>query len=161
MFAVSAFDLETCNVENQIYCEPYAASVYHLNSLRECFNDDLKEKELQMERENVLVPDPENNNPVLHMIEYVINNYKGKPKIIINKHGKKMIWSYKYQFVGHNASGFDNYIVLKSIPKSYTSVKIKKYREDSEGLVSEPDLLTKMKKNFGNMLNSFVRNVIY
>ena len=78
-----------------------------------------------MERENVLVPDPENDNPVLHMIEYVINNYKGKPKIIINKHGKKMIWSYKYQFVGHNASAFDNYIVLKSIPKSYTSVKTK------------------------------------
>ena len=28
--------------------------------------------------------------------------------------------------VGHNASGFDKYIVLKSLPKSYTSVKISK-----------------------------------
>ena len=34
------------------------------------------------------------------------------------------ISSYKYQFVGHNAIGFDNYIVLNSLPKSHTSVKI-------------------------------------
>ena len=31
--------------------------------------------------------------------------------------------SYKYQFDGHNASGFDNYIVLNSLPESHTSVK--------------------------------------
>ena len=89
LFAVFAFDLETCNVENQLYCEAYAAGVYHLNRLYECFNGDLTEKELQIERENVHVFDPENNNPVLDMINYVINNYKGKPKIIRNKHGKK------------------------------------------------------------------------
>ena len=36
----------------------------------------------------------------------------------------KKISSYKYQVVGHNASGFDNHIVLNSLPKPYTSVKI-------------------------------------
>ena len=63
------------------------------------------------------------------MIIYVINNYKGKPKIIRKKHGKKFISSYFYKFVGHNVPGFDNYIVLNSLPKSYTTVKTKKHRE--------------------------------
>ena len=68
----------------------------------------MTEKELQIERENVHVFDRENNNPVLDMINYVIDNNRGKPKIITNKHGKKIVSSYKYQMVGHNASGFDN-----------------------------------------------------
>ena len=36
----------------------------------------------------------------------------------------KKISSKIYQFVGHNLFGFDKYIVLSSLPKSYTSVKI-------------------------------------
>ena len=31
--------------------------------------------------------------------------------------------SFKYQFVGHNACGFDNSIVFNSLPKSYISVR--------------------------------------
>ena len=34
--------------------------------------------------------------------------------------------------VGHNASGFDNYIVLNSLPKSYENIKIIK---NSRGLI--------------------------
>ena len=68
--------------------------------------------------------DRENNNPVMDMITCVIENYKGKAKIITSKHNNKIISSYKYQFVGHNASGFDNYIVLNSLPKSYKNIKI-------------------------------------
>ena len=33
MYAVFAFDLENCNVNNQLYCESYSANVYHLNRL--------------------------------------------------------------------------------------------------------------------------------
>ena len=58
------------------------------------------------------------------MIKFFVNNYEGEPKIITNKHGKKIISTYKYQFVGQNASGFDNYIVLNSLPKSSATVKI-------------------------------------
>ena len=47
MFAVFAFDLETCNVENQLYCEAYAAGFYHLNSLYECFKGDLTKKRVR------------------------------------------------------------------------------------------------------------------
>ena len=50
LFPVFAFDRETCNVENQLYCEAYAADVYHLNSLYEGFNGDLTERELEIER---------------------------------------------------------------------------------------------------------------
>ena len=68
MFALFAFDLETCNVENQLYCEPYGAGVYHFNRSCECFNGDLTEKELQIEQKNVHVFHRENINPVLDMI---------------------------------------------------------------------------------------------
>ena len=87
MFAVFAFDHETCNLEIQIYCEAYGAGVYHLNRLYECFNGDLTEKELEIERKHVHVFDRENNNPVLDTINYVINNNKGKPKTVTNKYG--------------------------------------------------------------------------
>ena len=58
------------------------------------------------------------------MIDYVINNYKGEPKYINNKYGKQLLSSYKYHTVGHNASGFDNYIVLNSLPSSDKCIKI-------------------------------------
>ena len=58
------------------------------------------------------------------MIDYVTNNYKGKPKYVINKYGKQDLSSYKNQIVGHNASGFQNYIVLNSLPSSYKCVKL-------------------------------------
>ena len=123
MITAFAFDRKTCNLENQLYCEPYGAGVYHINRLYECFKGDLTEKELETERKNFHLFDRENNNLVLGMISYIINNYKVNPQIILNKHGKK-ISSYKYQVVGHNASGFDNYIVLNSLPKPYTTVRM-------------------------------------
>ena len=58
------------------------------------------------------------------MIDYIINNYKGKPKYVFKKHGKRILSWYKYQMIGHNASGLDNYIVLNSIPSSYKCIKI-------------------------------------
>ena len=53
MYSAFAFDIETFSVENQLYSEPYAAGVYHVNRLSECFNGDLTENELAIERENV------------------------------------------------------------------------------------------------------------
>ena len=111
MYAVFAFDLETCIVENQLYCEANAAGVYHLDRLYEGFNGDLTEKELDIESQHFHAFDREYIYPVLDMINFVVNNFKGEPKIITNKHGKK-ISSYKYQFVGQNASGLDKYFVL-------------------------------------------------
>ena len=50
LFAVFSFDLETVNVPNQDFCEAYAAGCFHLNRLKECFNGDLTEEELKIER---------------------------------------------------------------------------------------------------------------
>ena len=130
MIAVFAFDLETCNVENQVYCDAYSAGVYHLNRLYESFKGDLTQK-IEIEREHVHIFDRGNANPVLDMINYVINNYKGTPKIFTDRYERKIVSSFKYQVVGQDSSGFDNYTVSSSLAKSYTKVKILKTSNDS------------------------------
>ena len=111
---VFAFDLETCNVEYSEYCISYAAGVYHLNNLYWCLNGTLDKEELAIGRSKLHVFDRENGNPVMKMIEYVTTNFKGKPKNVVNKYGTRVLSSYKYQMVGHNATGFDNYIALNN-----------------------------------------------
>ena len=133
LYNVFAFDLETCNVEYSEYCEPYAAGVYHPIILYWCFNGNLDKKELAIERSKVHVFYRETGNPELEMIDYVINIYEGKTKYVIIKYGKQVLSSYKYQMVGHNASGFDNYSVLNSLPSSYKCIKINK---TSRGLIT-------------------------
>ena len=105
LYNVFAFDLETCNVEFSEYSEAYGDGVHHLNKLYWCFNGNLNKEELAIERSKLHVFDRKIGNPVLKMINYVINNYKGKPKYVNNKHGARILSSYKYQMVGHNASG--------------------------------------------------------
>ena len=91
MLARFVFNLETCNEENQLYCEAFEAGVYHCNRFYECFNGDLTESELKMEREKIHNFDREDENPALDMIIYIINKYKGKPKVIANKHSRKTV----------------------------------------------------------------------
>ena len=124
VYNVFAFDLETCNIEYSEYCEPYSVVVYHLNNLYWCFNGNLDKEELAIERFIVHIFDRENDNPVLKVIDYVINNIKANQKIVINEYGKQVLSSYKYQMVGHNASGFDNHIFLHSLPSSYKCIEI-------------------------------------
>ena len=107
LYAVFAFDLETANVDFKQYCVPYAAACYHLNRLKECYNGNLSEDELKIERDNVHIFDYK-KNPVMDMIDFIVKNYKGKPKFFKNKDGKYKISCYKYQLIAHNASGFDN-----------------------------------------------------
>ena len=85
MFAVFAFDLETCNLKNHFCCEAYRAGVYYLNRFFDCFNGDLTEKELEIEKQHVHVFDRENGNPLLDMINYALCTYKGKPKILTKR----------------------------------------------------------------------------
>ena len=125
LFGVFSFDLETVNVPYQEFCEAYAAGCYHLDRLKECYNGDLGEKELEIERQNVHIFDRVNNNPVLDMIKYITTNYEGKPKYYKDKNGEFKKSSYRYQLIGHNASGFDNAIVLNSLSKEYTNKNTK------------------------------------
>ena len=118
MSAVFAFDLETVNVDYKLYFECYAAVCYHLNRLKECYGN-LSEDDLEIERKHVHIFDYENKNPVLDMINYIVANYKGKPKYFKDKNGNFKISFYKYQLIGHNASGFDNAIALNSLPNTF------------------------------------------
>ena len=117
LFAVFSFDLETVNVPDQEFCEAYAAGCYHLDRLKDCFNGDFTEKELETERQHVHKFNRANNNPVLDMNKEIITIYKGKPKYFKDKNGEFKISSYRYQLIGHNASCFDDAIVLNSLPK--------------------------------------------
>ena len=116
--AAFAFDLETVNVDYKLYCECYGAGCYHLNRLKECYNGNLSDAELEIERKHIHIFDYENKNPVLDMINYIVAKYKGKPKYFKDKNGNFKISFYKYQLLGHNASGFDNAIVLNSLPNT-------------------------------------------
>ena len=59
------------------------------------------------------------------MIKYITTNYKGKPNYFKDKNGEFKISSYRYQLIGHKASGFDNAIVLNSLSKEYTDKNMK------------------------------------
>ena len=104
LYNVFAFDLETCNAEYSISCEPYAAGVCHPSKLFRYFNGNLDKEELDIARSKVQVLGREKCNPVLKKNDYVINNFQGKRKYNIIKYGKQVLSSYKYQMVGHNAS---------------------------------------------------------
>ena len=78
---------------------------------------------MKSKKKHVHLFDRESGNPVLDMINYVVKNHKGTPKTFTNKYGERKASSYKNQMVGQNASGFDNFILLNSLLKSYTSVK--------------------------------------
>ena len=125
MFAVFSFDLETVNVQYQEFYETYAAGCYHLDRLKECYDGDLTEKELEIERQLVRIFDRAKNNPVLDMIKNIITNYKGKPKYFKDENGEFKISPYRYQLIGHNAGGFNNATVLNSLPTEYTNKNMK------------------------------------
>ena len=123
LYGVFAFDLGICNVESSENCDSYASGVYHPNILYLCFNEDLNEEELGIEKSEVHVFDRENGIPVLKMIDSVTDIYKGQPNYNTNKYGKRVLSSYKYQLDGHNASGFEKFKVLNSLPSWYKRIE--------------------------------------
>ena len=69
MFAVFPFDLETVNLPYQEFCETFAAGCYYVDRLKECYNGDLTEEELETETQHVHIFDRATNDPVLDMIK--------------------------------------------------------------------------------------------
>ena len=119
------FDLEIVNVQYQEFCEAYAAGCYHLDHLKEYYNGDLTEKKQDVEKQYVHLFGRANNNPLLDMIEYIITNHRGKPQYLKDKNGEFKISPYRCQQFGHKSSGFENAIVLNSLPKKYTNKNMK------------------------------------
>ena len=128
---VFVFDLETHN--DQEFAETYATGLYDVNRLRDCWHRDLTSHELVKERKNVTVFDASNGNCVMNMLKYISENYNGDEKTYIDKEGDEVVSSYKLLLVAHNSSGFDSWVVLNSLVKEITDLKIIK---TTRGLIS-------------------------
>ena len=128
---VFVFDLETHN--DQEFAETYGAALYDVNRLRECWHRDLTSDELVIERENVSVFDASNGNCVMDMLKYISENYEGDERTYIDKDGDEIVSSYRLLLVAHNSSGFDSWVVLNSLVKEITDLKIIK---TTRGLIS-------------------------
>ena len=128
---VFVFDLETHN--DQEFAETYAAGLYDVNRLHDKWDRDLTPDELVMERKNVLIFDASNGNCVMNMLKYISENYDGDERTYIDKDGDEIISSYRLLLVAHNSSGFDSWVVLNSLVKEITYLKIIK---TARGLIS-------------------------
>ena len=64
---VFVFDLETHN--DQEFAEAYAAGLYDVNRLRDCWHRDLTSNELIIERKHVNVFDASNGNCIMNMLK--------------------------------------------------------------------------------------------
>ena len=128
---VFVFDLETHN--DQEFAEAYGGGLYDVNCLRECWHRDLTPQELLIERKNVTVFDASNGNCIMNMLKYISKNYDGDERTYIDKDGDEIISSYRLLLVAHNSSGFDSWVVLNSLIKEITDLKIIK---TARGLIS-------------------------
>ena len=128
---VFVFDLETHNDEE--IAEAYAAGLYDVNRLRDKWDRDLTGDELVLEKQNVTVFDASNGNCVMNMLKYISENYEGDGRTYIVKDGDEIVSSYRLLLVAHNSSGFDSWVVLNSLIKEITDLKIIK---TGRGLIS-------------------------
>ena len=128
---VFVFDLETH--KDQEFAETYAAGLYDVNRLHDKWDRDLTPDELIIERKNVTVFDGSNGNCVMNMLEYISENYNGDERTYIDRDGDEIISSYRLLLVAHNSSGFDSWVVLNSLIKDITDLKIIK---TARGLIS-------------------------
>ena len=60
----------------------------------------------------------------MNMLKYFSENYDGDEKIYIDKDGDEIISSYRLLLVAHKSSGFDSWVVLNSLTKDITELKI-------------------------------------
>ena len=111
----------------------YAAGLYDVNRLRDRWDGDLNSNELIIERENVIVFDAANGNPVMNMLKYISEKYDGDEKTYIDKNGDEIVNSYRLLLVAHNSSGFDSWVVLNSSIREITELK---FIKTSSGLIS-------------------------
>ena len=104
-----------------------------MNRLKDCWYRDLNSDELIIERKNNNVFDSSNGNCIMNMLKYISENYDGDERTYIDKDGDEIISSYRLLLVAHNSSGFDSWVVLNSLVKEITNLKIIK---TARGLIS-------------------------
>ena len=125
------FDLETHN--DQEIAEAYAAGLYDVNRFRDKRDRGFTSDELETEREKFTVFDGSNGNPVMNKLKYISENFDGDERTYIDKDGDEIVSSYRLLLLAHISSGFDNWVVLNSLVKEITDLKIIK---TTRGLIS-------------------------
>ena len=118
---VFVFDLGTHN--DQEFAEAYAAGLYDVNRLKDCWYRDLNSDEIIIEGKNVNVFDSSNGNCIMNMLKYISKNYEGDEKTYIDRDGDEIVSSYTLLLVAHNSSVFDSWFVLNSLVKDITELK--------------------------------------
>ena len=126
------FDLETHN--NQEFAEAYAVGLYDVNRLRDKWNRGLTPNEVMIEKENVTVFDAFNGNPVKNLPNNISENYEGDERTFLDRDGDQLVSSYRFLLVAHNSSGVDSWVVLNSLVKYITNLKIRKTAGGSRSL---------------------------
>ena len=69
----------------------------------------------------------------MNMLKYISEIYEGDERTYIDKHGDEIVSFYRLLLVAHNSSGFDSWVVLNSLVKEITELKIIK---TARGLIS-------------------------
>ena len=113
--------METCN--DQENAEAYAAGLYDVNRLQDRWDRDLTVQEIETERENVIVFDKSCGNLFVNMLKFLSESYEGDERTYFDKDGDEMFNSYRLLLVAHNASGFDIWVVPKSLVEELTELK--------------------------------------
>ena len=118
---VFVFDLETHN--DQEFAEAYAAGLYDVNRLRDRWSRYLTSDEKVIEKDNVIVFDASNGNPVMNMLYIISENYDGDERTYIDKDRDEIVSSYRFLLAAHNNGGVDSWDVLSSSVKEITGLK--------------------------------------
>ena len=119
---VFLFALQTYN--DQEFAESNAAGLYDLNCLRVKWDRDLISDEMVIEKENVTVFDESNEKNCHEQAWIHLKNYEADEKTWIHKSGDEIVSSYRLLLEAHNSSCFDSWIVLNSLVKEITELKI-------------------------------------
>ena len=69
----------------------------------------------------------------MNMLKYISEKYHGDERTYIDRDGDEIVSSYRLLLLAHNSSGFDSWIVLNSLIKEITDLKIIK---TASGLIS-------------------------
>ena len=88
-----------------------------------------------IETQNVTVFDASNGNCEMNKLKYISKNYEGDERTYIDKDGDDIVSWYRLLLVAHNSSGFDSWVVLTSLIKEITDLKIIK---TARGLIPLP-----------------------
>ena len=121
---VFVFELGTYN--DQQSAAAYAAGLNDVNRMRDRWNRDLTPHEIVTEKNNAIVFDGSNANPVMTMLKNFAENYEGNESTYIDKDGDEIISSYRILLVANKASDFDSWVVLNSLVEEITKLKIVK-----------------------------------